>query len=281
IPEKCRHLLYALYFGSQYGEDIADLRLAYQSLHPHLCAKYGQSHDPKDFEESLRILEGGFIRIQGYSVSFVNPSFRDYLTAYLDDLEQLKDFAAIARQADWARQLWSHGEKIAGKTACAGFALAFKAIARELMRIPTWKKSAQYPHTYDVADLSNTDRIDLLIRWWEASGDEEFARLATNLAAKPVGGFSSMRDGTDLIELIGNFKNEGYYCGFPFNEEMVSALEDGILAVLNGGVDSDDIERISNAVAGAEETLGPDIVAAANAAIQQEFDGIERMVADT
>src|SRR5208337_1630979 len=156
IPEKCRHLLYALYFGSQYGEDIADLRLAYQSLHPHLCAKYGQSHDPKDFEESLRILEGGFIRIQGYSVSFVNPSFRDYLTAYLDDLEQLKDFAAIARQADWARQLWSHGEKIAGKTACAGFALAFKAIARELMRIPTWKKSAQYPHTYDVADLSNT-----------------------------------------------------------------------------------------------------------------------------
>ena len=29
IPEKCRHLLYALFFGSQYGENIDDLRRAY------------------------------------------------------------------------------------------------------------------------------------------------------------------------------------------------------------------------------------------------------------
>jgi hypothetical protein len=294
IPEKCRHLLFALFFGSEYGEYVPELRLAYQSLHPHLCAKYGQPHDPKDFEESLRILEGGFITIDDsmrsdFVVSFVNPSIRDYLTDYLNDLEQLKDFATTARQGEWARQLWYHGKKIASEHTLADFARAFHAVAREFVRIPTLKKLPRYPHSYGVTDLANTDRIELLIEWWEATGDEAFARLATDLAANPVSGFTSWWDGTELIELLRNlknsgyynFKNNGHYHWFPFEEEMVAALEDGVITMLNGGVGSDDLEQISAAITGAEEILGPDIIAAAKEAIRREFDEIDRMVAET
>ncbi len=280
IPEKCQHLLYALFFSSEYGENIADLRLAYQALHPHLCAKYGHPHDPKDFEESLRILEGGFITISAGAVSFVNPSFRDYLTDYLDDLEQLKDFATAARQARWARHLWEHGKGIAGKAAIAGFARAFAAVAREFQTIPTWKKSSEHPNSYSIADLANTDRIGLLISWWEASGDQAFAELATGLAANPVGGFDSWRDGTELIELIENLKN-GYYDGFPFEKEILTALEHGVITMLNYGVASDDLERISDYITAAEATLGADIAAAGKRAVQRQFDEIDRMVADT
>ena len=145
IPEKCRHLLFALFFGSQYGEDILDLRPAYQALHSHICAKYGKSHEARDFEKSLRILEGSFIRIQGTSVSFVNPSFRDYLTEYLDDVEQLKDFAAAAQHGDWARQLWRQGEKISDKSMLADFASAFKLVARKFPDIPMEKQSIEFP----------------------------------------------------------------------------------------------------------------------------------------
>ncbi len=280
ISEKCRHLLYALFFGSQYGENISELRLTYQSLHPFLCAKYGQPHDPKDFEESLRILEGGFLTIRGDSVSFVNPSFRDYLVDYLNDLEQLKDFARSARQANWARQLWWHGRKIASEHGLADFAQAFDVVAGEFLRIPTWKRSAAYPLSYTAADLANTDRIGLLIEWWEATRDEAFARFATDLAANPVRGFSSWRDGTDLIELIGNFRNE-YYSGFPFEDEMLTALEHGAISMLSGGVAPDDLERISDAITEAKDVLDPSITAAAKEAIQREFDEIDRMVAET
>jgi len=86
-------------------------------------------------------LEGGFVTIRSGSVSFVNPSFRDYLTDYLDDLEQLKDFAYASSQADWARQLWLHGKKVAGGGALSSFAQAFDSIAREFIRIPKWRKS--------------------------------------------------------------------------------------------------------------------------------------------
>lgn len=280
IPEKCRHLLYALFFASEYGENIADLRLAYQSLHPLLCAKYGQPHDPKDFEESLRILEGGFIAIRNGSVYFVNPSFRDYLTDYLNDIEQLKDFAVAARQADWARQLWWHGWKIADDDKISEFGQAFRAVAKEFLHIPVWKKSTQYAHSYSTSDLANSDRIVLLINWWDATGDETFARLATDLATKPVSGFSSWRDGTDLIELIKKLR-DGYYGEFPFVEEMLAALEDGVITMLNSGIASDELEAISDAISAAEEILSPDIKDAAREAIQREFDEIDRTVADT
>jgi len=110
IPQKCRHLLFSIFFASQYGEDINSLRVAFQSLHPRLCARFGHSYDPKDFEESLRILEGGFVTIRDGSVSFVNPSFRDYLTDYLNDLSLLKEFALSARQGKWASRVWEHGK---------------------------------------------------------------------------------------------------------------------------------------------------------------------------
>ena len=280
IPEKCRHILYALFFASEYGEGIANLRLAYHALHPHLCTKYGQPYDPKDFEESLRILEGGFITIRSGSVSFVNPSIRDYLTDYLNDLEQLKDFASTARQAEWARALWQHGKKVAGEARLAEFAGSFISVAREFQHIPTWKRSTNYPNSFSSADLANADRIALLVNLWEASGDEEFARLATDLATKPVSGFRSWRDATDLIEMIGDFRN-GYYPGFPFEEEMFTALAEGIITMLDSGVASDDLERISDAIDRDETTLGPDIAAAAREAIRREFDEIDRMVAET
>lgn len=281
IPEKCRHLLFALFFASQYGEEVADLRVAYQALHPHLCAKFGQAHDPKDFEEALRILEGGFVSIRNGTVSFINPSFRDYLTDYLNDLPLLREFALVARQADWARQLWWHGKKLAvTEEETAGFARAFAHVAGEFLRLPTWKRSPQYPESYSVADLANADRITLLLQWWEASGDQAFAELAVGLAEKPVGGFNSWRDGEDLVEIIRGIRF-GYYDGFPLEEALLAALEDGTISLLATGLDSDELGKMSDAIIEHEDYFGPEVAAAAREAIQREFDDIERSAAET
>lgn len=277
IPEMCRHLLYALFFASEYGIEISDLRLTYQSLHPQLCAKYGHPHDPKDFEESLRILEGSFATIRGKSVSFINPSLREYLTDYLNDSGQLKDFAAAARQADWARSLWRHGKKLERDAGLSVFAMSFLSIAQKFLQIPTWKRSATTPYHSNVADLANSDRINLLLEWWIASGDEMYAKLAKDLAAKPVNGFSSWQDGTDIVELIVSFKN-GRFPKFPFEDEMISALENGVVTMLDYGIASEDLEQISDVIDGNEEMLGPTIANAAREAIRHEFTEIDQMI---
>jgi len=78
ILPKCRHLLFVIFFCSEYGgTNISELRPTYNALHARLCTKYGIAFDHKDFEEAIRILEGGFIEIKKRDVSFINPSLRD------------------------------------------------------------------------------------------------------------------------------------------------------------------------------------------------------------
>src|SRR6202035_1441183 len=108
IMPKCRHLLMGLFFCSQYGVTIDETRFVFNVLHPALCKRYGISHDPKDFEESLRVLEGSFLTIRGTSVSFLNPSIRDYLNGYLSDLPLLVTLASAAPRFDWAKAVWRH-----------------------------------------------------------------------------------------------------------------------------------------------------------------------------
>jgi hypothetical protein len=112
ISKMCQHLLLALFFSSEYGVGLKELKLSYESLHPRLCARYGEEHGPKDFEEALRTLEGGFVKISGPLVSFVNPSLRDYLTEYLNDDALLREIAASAVDSDFARAVWSHCKTI-------------------------------------------------------------------------------------------------------------------------------------------------------------------------
>lgn len=280
ISERCRHLLYVLFFASEFGADVVDLRLTYQTVHSHLCTKYGQPYDPIDFEEALRILEGSFITIRGTSVGFVNPSLRDYLAEYLSDLGQLKDLAYSSRQAEWAREVWRHGRRIASSAELGDYTRSFARIAKEFLRIPTWRKSAANPHAVTPYDLANSDRIKLLLDWFEASGDNEFGQLAVDLARKPVSGFTSWRDGIELIELIVGFRDD-YDQAPPFGAELVDALKEGLVRMLEGGVDSDDLERMSDAIEERRDVLGADVVAAATVAIQREFDEIDRMITES
>lgn len=280
IPQKCRHLLFALFFCSEYGAEIDEVRLAYQSLHPRLCSIYGHAHDPKDFEESLRILEGSFLTIRSARVSFVNPSLRDYLTDYLNDMEVLKEFAHAARMAGWARELWQHGRKIADEVNRASFALSFAKVAEELVHFPIWKRSATLPHSFNVNDIANSERIKLLLEWWAASKAPAFAGLAVALAEKPVDGFSAWRDGEELIALLGELRAGGP-ADLPLVDELVTALENGLLSLLSSGMASDDLEKISDAVEASAELLGAEIQEAAKDAIRREFADIERVLAET
>jgi hypothetical protein len=117
IPAKCRHLLFSLFFCSEYGVEIDELRGAFEALHPLLCHQYNIAQDIKDFEEALKILEGGFVSISSGRVTFINPSVRDYLTDYLDDAALLGMFAKAAQKADWAEAVWRHATKAAAKSA--------------------------------------------------------------------------------------------------------------------------------------------------------------------
>jgi DNA polymerase III delta prime subunit len=283
IPKPCQDFLIALFFSSQYAVEIEDLRVAYEGLHSCLCGKYGHSRDPKDFEEAMRTLEGSFISLRGSQVSFVNPSLRDYLTEYLDDRTLLSVIASSARQTQWAQAVWQQGmrQKIVGDFRRA-FASSFRGVAEEFVRLPVFKRVEENGLKYFIhgPGLSNTDRIELLIAWWEASEDPRFADLALTLARDPVDGLDSSYDGDEVVRLIARLREGDYFDGLPCAAEMAEGLEDAFVAMLERGVTSDDLEKISDAVERWKARAGDRVENAVESAIRSEIDDVGRLVGD-
>ncbi len=278
IPHKCRHLLFALFFCSEYGVKIRELRIVFEPLHRHLCTSYGIAHDPKDFDESLKILEGGFIKISGSSVSFVNPSFRDYISEYLSDLGMLCGFSTVAVKADWARAVWRHGTKCKLDPAdTKEFANGFRSIAELFPQLTYWRRTGR-GYEVDACDLDNSDRIKLLLDWFVASRNDEFAHIALVLVHKPVNGFSAWSDGRALVELARQIRDGSYFDDLPNAAELIEALEQAVINLLEG-VGADDLERISDAIEAAP-SLGDEVAQAVEIAIRKEFAEVDAITAE-
>lgn len=281
IDDRCRHLLLTLFFGSEWGVEVDEARNAFDAIHQHLCSKYGRGRDPKDFEEAVRILEGGFLDVVDGSISYVNPSFRDYLTDYINDPAILQDLAASVRRAGWAGALWRFGTRglALGATAPA-FAKSFAPALPHLLTSPVWKRSKFDPGSLQIFDSSNTDRITLFLDLWTHCSDPVFAEAAMTLARDPIGGWSPWRDGDELVELVARVKDGGYYDELPNADELAAVLEEGLRKMLRYGVAMDDLEKMSDAVDQYSRLLAPETVSAMRSLLESEYEDVYRRVSD-
>lgn len=233
IPYKCQHLLIAIFFSRDTGTDVEDLRRAYDALHERLCFRYGRTRSPKDFEEALRILEGGFITIRDRAVNFVNPSFRDYMDDYLADGQLLTECALSATTADAAGKVWRLGLRCGlSPEQEQAFAACFLDIARNFNDLPVWRRINEHPIQYRMADMALAARLSLLLEWWSKTQINEFAQVALTLAeTNALTGFSSWLDGNDLVSLIRRLRG-GEIAAFPSTNLLCDYLEAGLLAVI-------------------------------------------------
>ena len=136
----------ALFFCSEYGVETDELRVSYNSLRTVLCDRYRLPQDPKDFEEALRVLEGSFIDITSDTVSYVNPSLRDYLTEYLDDFGMLRGLCFL-RPAKYAgrQSLWKFGNReITAPDTQRRFAASFLPISRPVRQASSLEAYASW-----------------------------------------------------------------------------------------------------------------------------------------
>jgi hypothetical protein len=279
IPIACQHLLFAVFFAATFGVKIQQLRRAFDVLHPFLCEIYGDPHGPKDFDEALRILEGGFIDIRGRNVDFVNPSLRDYLGQYLNDPPLLNHFAAAAHDPDWASAVWQQGKQQKfGHAALRALAISLLPIAEKFLVLPTWAK-IENEEGY-LTSMSNTRRIELLIEWSRATDDQRFADLASALAKAPVGEPMGWREGEEAVALVGELRFGDEYSGLPDAQAMADNFEKFAVALIQDDLDLDDLEKVSDAVERWPEFQGTAIADAIRGALQLRIDNIEDTVSD-
>jgi hypothetical protein len=281
IPEMCRHLLYALFFCSDHGVLLDELRVAYDALHQRLATKYSTPHGPKDFEEAVRILEGGYINLSGRSVTFINPSLRDYLAEYIDDAELVSDFAQAAEKADWAKRVADHIEakELWEPSAYKQRFAAFIPIARRLAALPDMKKRDERNVWY-VYDLAFSDRIGLLLDWRQRSGDSKFMDIAIDLVTHPSRRFDPWRDGQKLVSLMTELEENAEYGSLEGADKLRLAIEDKFIVLLDGFLFPDDLENILDSVEGHEHILGPRVSTAVDDALRYQFERVGSIIED-
>ncbi|KUO69569.1 MAG: hypothetical protein APF80_13465 [Alphaproteobacteria bacterium BRH_c36] len=272
IQPMCRHLLISLYFCSEYGAEIDDLKTTFNALHPVLCKIYNISHKPKDFEEALKILEGGFLAIGGSTISFINPSLRDYMADYLDDASLLATMASTAQRAAWARSLWQHvrNRKKLPTEQQRLIVNKFKSIAANFEKLPVMKRDSINPKIYHFYDLSMTDRISLLLDWTSVTGDTEFITYAVQIAESPHE-FSPWQDGRSLVGLLQRLR-QGEATELLHIRNLSDKITDRIIAMLQNHIWPDDLDRIYEAMEESRDVLSCDIFDAANQAIARIID---------
>ncbi|MCX5493872.1 ATP-binding protein [Kaistia dalseonensis] len=283
IPRTCQHLLLTLFFCGEFWVPIDTLSVNYAAYHAALNAHFGTAHDPKDFEESLRILEGGFVKISGRSVMFVNPSVRDYLLNYLDDHILLNLAAKASLRTDWTQAVWEHAKRISPPWTVpapperAELARSFLPVAETFLtqpvrvRIKTEHGVYLHPH-----GLSNVDRAELLIDWWFASGEERFLALLHSLLSNPIDGWDPWRDGEDLIALIGKFRGPGYFDELPSREELANILVTGAIAMIEShSLNSEDLTKLSDAYEEWPTAVTDEMNTTLDAAIIRQFDELD------
>jgi Restriction endonuclease len=273
IDDRCRHLLIALFFCSEYGANILDLQRSFEALHDALCARYGVSRGPKDFEEGLRILEGGFIGISGQTVSFINPSFRDYMAGYLADEPLLLACAPTAQTSAWARSLWQYArQQQVHPSTQQQLATAFAAPSK-MFGSPGRASSN--------LNMPSSEHLALLLEWWTACQDKRLADVAIQIAANRSTPFSIWRDGEDLVKLATELRDGEAYVSAPWAETLAVLLEERLLDLLRGWVPVDDLEKISDAVDVAGQSISDDVRNSVIEVIRQEFEELSDRIEST
>lgn len=285
IPKTCQNLLMTLFLSPEFGVSIERLREAFNFFHAEICRYYGGPLDPKDFEDALEILEGGFIKIRGTEVSFVNPSVKDYLSTYMEDATLLGLAARAARRTEWAMRVWQHlrsdlVRQRMTSSEVAAVAINFRQIADGFLTLPVQRRvpSGQY-YSIVVDGISNTDRIELLAHWFLASGETAFIEIMKKLAAAPVDGWDGWRDGGDLIGIVAKLRNDVYFGSIPGANDIAQTIEDGVISLILGySLNSEELTRLLDAEEEWINDVTDEVRAALIEAIHREFRDIEDVV---
>ncbi|MCR3702036.1 restriction endonuclease [Citrobacter sp. RHBSTW-00570] len=274
IDHRCRHLLIAMFFLTEYGVSLATLRSSFDTLHTALCKAYGLAHGPKDFEETLHILEGSFVKIVNISgpfVSFINPSLKDYLSIYLRDAELLIRLVSTAASIDWLLNLWSFVHQLElSEAAQTKIAIAFVGMLEMIETRPHWRPKAGDARSLEYNDAANSKRLRMLMDFWQLTNERRFADSIIAIARNPQQGFSAWSDGETLIEFFSRRGGKGYRRQFIYEAELLELLEKGLTDAIHWS-SSDILSTLVDAV-DAVNGLPASITRALQMAVLEEFE---------
>jgi hypothetical protein len=194
ISDAARHVLLSLY---TMGERINahDLDPAFVVFHRASSNKYNRKCASGDFRRALQELDGGFLNYSAGTISYLNPSIRDYVASVIRrDQELVSDLIDSATRFKQIASLWSLFTR--GNTG-SGIAIAFldaQALYDAFLRLldgPEFRYGRGIAGRVEVhfVDTTVEGRTVFLIQLAELQKDVKAAELATRSVEVLVNGW--------------------------------------------------------------------------------------------
>lgn len=278
-----QNFLLALFFCSEYGIKIDELKPIFRSVNHAVCKHYGHSANPDDFEDALKSLESGFVSITGQKVGFVNPAVRDFLNYHLTEFELLNLLPECSTRADWAKELWGHACLLLKERPAelSSFASLFSAFSKKIEEQPTMAFTDNgHFRSYSSYDLSYSERVSLLIDWWNKSGENTFLEQIVLISQSKKLQLISWQDGRDLPEIIyevKHFEEEFEEIG----DQVAKKLSEKLANVLDDGMPTDELTSVVEQIdMYLGEYVPENVKQALEVAIEHEFDSTNGPISD-
>ncbi|WMT79511.1 hypothetical protein [Bradyrhizobium sp. Ash2021] len=147
-------------------------------------------------------------------------------------------------------------------------------IARRFAVLPDMKKSETRENSWSFYDLGFGDRIALLLDWCKRSGDDTFIEIAIELTTNPSRRFDPWSDGQKLVSLMTELEESAEYGSLRGADKLRAAIEDKLVAMLDGYIFPDDLDNILDSIEGNEHAIGARVVEAVNDAMRFQFERV-------
>lgn len=267
ISPASQNLLIALFFCDQWGVEIDRLKIAFDAVHEVMCKTYGAERRPKDFEDSLKTLEGSFLSIRGKRVEFINPSVSDYLSRYLSDSSLLIVISRGARFIRWAEGIESHFTD-SGFAPIEDLTAGFVELATAIRQKPV---QSAFPSNRGFEEASNGSKLRAAIRWWLQTGLSEFLACGEHIAGAPISKFHPWKDGVPVLETLASLRTLSAQPIFG----LVNALAIELFAA---DPDLDELQDMLEVIDENPQNFPSDIANAANEAINRALEQLPSSV---
>lgn len=280
LDMRSQNLLIVLFFFSDFGAFIDDLQDTFIDFHKVISRYYSRPTNPKDFNNALKSLEGGFVAIIDKKVNYINPSLRDYLSNYLTEFEFLKLLPGVSQRVDWARSLWIHTSRVLGDGTgtLIDFANEYSKYMSRIQKYPTFRKTNRDGSSLMIDDLSQTERMDFVLDLWRYTKNPIFKQTILLLASTDKLGLVPWRDGVGCIKLIGTMKHE-LDNEFKNGDVVITSLSEKLIGMINGLLSIDDlISIVENFNEHLDINLYDNIQNAIDKAVNMELDGTYNIV---
>ncbi|WP_367873590.1 restriction endonuclease [Luteolibacter sp. Populi] len=202
--------------------EISDLRKAFSKFHLHTLRKSGGLSSPEDFIDSLKELDGTFIKIEdirgGKIVAFHNPSIRDFMQNILFSgtlITSLSRCSIFYEQAVW---LWDAMREKSLKVPRQVRDKYAPIIARDMMRLyatqPCKRPFRIYNSQQEIVSRGPLDQIrrlatlEKVLKESKTPGrrsfiEDELISIATQISSGAI-------SPSEIITWIATFRTKGY-----------------------------------------------------------------------